>query len=166
MKKPSEPLSSFELVRNRIIGLGERTARKSYYPQLQQRIRELKQSELRYRALFENSPTSLWEEDFSRLKRHFDRLKRQGIQDFNAYFREQPEEIVRCIRMIRIRDVNKATLALYEADSKKDLMANIRKVMPVTNHDILRKNWWIWPPRPILKSNASTTPSRDSHVTC
>ena len=139
MKKPSEPLSSFELVRNRIIGLGERTARKSYYPQLQQRIRELKQSELRYRALFEDSPTSLWEEDFSRLKRHFDRLKRQGIQDFNAYFREQPEEIIRCIRMIRIRDVNKATLALYEADSKKDLMANIRKVMPVTDLGILQK---------------------------
>ena len=139
MKKPSDPPSPFELTRNRIIGLGERTARKSYYPQLQQRIRELKQSELRYRALFEDSPTSLWEEDFSRLKQHFDRLRHQGVQDFDAYFREQPEEITRCIRMVRIRDVNKATLALYEAGSKKELMANIRKIMPVSDLDVLRK---------------------------
>ena len=139
MKKPSEPPSSFELTRNRIIGLGERTARKSYYPQLQQRIRELKQSELRYRALFEDSPTSLWEEDFSRLKRHFDQLKRGGVQDFNAYFREHPEEILRCIRKVRIRDVNKATLALYEAQSKDELMANIGKIMPVSDLNVLQK---------------------------
>ena len=139
MKKPSDSPSSFELTRNRIIGLGERTARKSYYPQLQQRIRELRQSELRYRALFEDSPTSLWEEDFSRLKRHFDQLKNQGIQDFGVYFRDHPEEILRCIRMIRIRDVNNATLALYEASSKQELMANIRKVMPVSDLEVLKK---------------------------
>ncbi len=139
MKKPSDPPSPYELTRNRIIGLGERSARKSYYPQLQQRIRELRQSELRYRALFEDSPTSLWEEDFSRLKRHFDRLRRQGIQDFDAYFRERPEETTRCIRMVRIRDVNKATLALYEAGSKQELLANIRKIMPVSDKDALRR---------------------------
>ncbi|MGD9098063.1 MAG: ATP-binding protein [Desulfobacterales bacterium] len=139
MKKPSDPPSPFELTRNRIIGLGERTARKSYYPQLQQRIRELRQSELRYRALFEDSPTSLWEEDFSRLKRHFDHLRRQGVQDFDAYFRKRPEETTRCIRMVRIRDVNKATLALYEAGSKQELMANIRRIMPVSDLDVLRR---------------------------
>ena len=139
MPKPSDPPFSFELTRNRIIGLGERTARKSYYPQLQQRLRELKQSELRYRALFEFSPTSLWEEDFSQLKQHFDQLKAHGIQDFNAYFRNHPEEIVKCIRMVRIRDVNKATLALYEAESREELMANIRRIMPVSDVEVIRK---------------------------
>ncbi len=138
MKKPSDPLSSFELTRNRIIGLGERTARKSYYPQLRQRLRELKQSELRYRALFEFSPTSMWEEDFSRLKVHFDHLKAQGIRDFQAYFRENPEEIVRCIRKVRIRDVNKATLALYEADSKEELMANLHRILPISDRNVIK----------------------------
>ena len=138
MKKPSDPLSSFELTRNRIIGLGERTARKSYYPQLRQRLRELKQSELRYRALFEFSPTSMWEEDFSRLKNHFDHLKAQGIRDFQAYFRENPEEIVRCIRKVRIRDVNKATLALYEADGKEELMANLHRILPISDRKVIR----------------------------
>jgi PAS domain-containing protein len=68
MPKPFEPDYHYALTRRRIIGLGERRVRKNYYPQLQQRLEELKRSELRYRALFENSPISLWEEDFSRLK--------------------------------------------------------------------------------------------------
>ena len=48
---------------------------------------DLKRSELRYRALFEDSPTSLWEEDFSRLKRHFDQLKKDGIQSTCRLYR-------------------------------------------------------------------------------
>jgi hypothetical protein len=35
MPKPSESEHYYRLTRQRIIGLGERTVRKSYYPQLQ-----------------------------------------------------------------------------------------------------------------------------------
>lgn len=35
----------------------------------------LREREARYRSLFEGSPISLWEEDFSRLKTHVDSLK-------------------------------------------------------------------------------------------
>ncbi len=80
----------------------------------------------------------MWEEDFSRLKVHFDHLKAQGIRDFQAYFRENPEEIVRCIRKVRIRDVNKATLALYEADSKEELMANLHRILPISDRKVIR----------------------------
>ncbi len=43
MKKPSEPGDAREELRQSIIGLGERSIRKSYYPELQQRIAELEQ---------------------------------------------------------------------------------------------------------------------------
>ncbi len=43
MKKPSEPVDAREELRQSIIGLGERSIRKSYYPELQQRIAELEQ---------------------------------------------------------------------------------------------------------------------------
>ena len=43
MKKPSDPNLNYRLTRNRILGVGERTVLKSYYPQLQQRIEELEQ---------------------------------------------------------------------------------------------------------------------------
>jgi signal transduction histidine kinase len=43
MKRPSEPDESREQLRQSIIGLGERSIRKSYYPELQQRIAELEE---------------------------------------------------------------------------------------------------------------------------
>jgi signal transduction histidine kinase len=138
MPKPFDPEPHYALTRRRIIGLGERRVRKNYYPQLQQRLEELKRSELRYRALFENSPISLWEEDFSRLKTHFDDLKKDGVEDFNRYFSDHPEEITRCIRMVRIVDVNRSTLALYEAVSKKELLGSIRRILPQTAQSVLK----------------------------
>ena len=138
MPKPFEPEPHYALTRRRIIGLGERRVRKNYYPQLQQRLEELKRSELRYRALFENSPISLWEEDFSRLKTHFDHLKKDGVEDFNRYFSDHPEEITRCIRMVRIVDVNRSTLALYEAVSKKELLGSIHRILPQTAQSVLK----------------------------
>ena len=139
MPKPFDPEHQYHLTRRRIIGLGERTVRKSYYPQLRQRLEELERSEMRYRALFEDSPISLWEEDFSRLKRHFDQLKAGGMHDFARYFSEHPEEITRCIRMIRILDVNQVTLSLYEAASKEELLGNIHRILPQTSQDVLKR---------------------------
>jgi|GEM_PF-1807667 len=43
MKRPSEAESTSEELRDRIIGLGERSIRKSYFPELQQKLRELKE---------------------------------------------------------------------------------------------------------------------------
>ena len=44
MKKPSEEESTRDKLRESIIGLGERSIRKSYYPELQQRIVELERA--------------------------------------------------------------------------------------------------------------------------
>ncbi len=44
MKKPSEEEVSRDILRESIIGLGERSIRKSYYPELQQRISELERA--------------------------------------------------------------------------------------------------------------------------
>lgn len=41
MKKPSDPPQSWDQMHEKIIGLGEKSIRKSYYPELQRKIREL-----------------------------------------------------------------------------------------------------------------------------
>lgn len=51
MKKPSEPRDEWSAQREKIIGLGERSLRKTYYPELQQRLDELE----RFRALLDQS---------------------------------------------------------------------------------------------------------------
>lgn len=44
----------------KLMGLGERSVQKSYYPQLQQKIRELEKSQQQYRLLAENISDVIW----------------------------------------------------------------------------------------------------------
>ena len=90
--------------------------------------RELLESEARYRGLFEDSPVSLWEEDFSQVKTRLEALRAAGVQDFRAYFAEYPEFVRQCAQEVRILDVNRATLRLYRAGSKDDLLKNLSRV--------------------------------------
>ncbi len=98
------------------------------YEQAQQEIFEreqtekaLRESEERYRSLFEDSPISIWDEDFSAVKAYLDELRALGIEDFRAYFEEHPEAVEHCAELVEIIDVNRAALRLYGAQSKEEL---------------------------------------------
>ncbi|MCU7514502.1 MAG: PAS domain S-box protein [Ignavibacteria bacterium] len=82
----------------------------------------LQESEKRYKSLFEYSPISIWEEDFSVIKSHIDLLKTTGITDFQDYLERYPEEVTQSAVMVRILDVNEATLELFEAENKGDMI--------------------------------------------
>ena len=69
---------------------------------------DLRESEKRYRTLFEDMPVAVFEEDFSDVKKYLDHLKDQGITDFRAYLDSHPRAIIECARLIRILDINKA----------------------------------------------------------
>ncbi|MFA5905221.1 MAG: PAS domain S-box protein, partial [Desulfobacula sp.] len=60
MKKPFNQPHSEEETFARLIGLGEKSLQKSYFPQLQKKIRELEKSEYRYRLLAENVTDVIW----------------------------------------------------------------------------------------------------------
>lgn len=90
--------------------------------QAEENVRE---SEKRYRALFEDMPVSIWEEDFSKAKKHLNSLKEQGVKDFRAYFDLNPDAVIECNKMIDILDVNQATLKMYAAPSKEDLFKSM-----------------------------------------
>src|SRR5664280_904006 len=85
-------------------------------------------SELRYQGLFEDSPISLWEEDFSSVKQRLEELRGQGIVDLRAFFGSHPEELAECAGRIKILDVNHATLRLLGAKNKAELIANLNSI--------------------------------------
>jgi len=64
------------------------------------------------RALFEDSPISLWLEDFSAVKSKIRDLKQRGVQDFETYFTEHPEVVRECGDLVTIVDVNRASSEL------------------------------------------------------
>ncbi len=106
---------------------------------LESSYKKLEEYSNRYRALFEYSPTSLWEEDFSEVKLYIDRLRDKGIQDFREYFNDHPEKLKHCTDIIKILDVNESTLKLYEADSKEALTQSLDKILTNASHDILKE---------------------------
>lgn len=95
---------------------------------LRDRVAELEQSEARYRSLFEHSPISLWEEDFSAVKRIIDALKQRGVDDLDAYFKAHPDEVAHCATLVRIIDVNTSSIEVYGANDKETLFAGLPKI--------------------------------------
>jgi signal transduction histidine kinase/CheY-like chemotaxis protein len=84
--------------------------------------KELSASEERFRGLFEDSPISLWEENFSEINAYFGRLRASGVRDFKKHFDDTPGDVGKCAAMMRIVDVNRATLELYEAGDKQSFL--------------------------------------------
>ena len=82
-------------------------------------------SETRYRDLFENSPISLWEEDFSQVKACLDQLSASGVVNLEDYLIHHPEVVLRCAKLVRVVDVNDTTLALHRARDKSALLESL-----------------------------------------
>ncbi|HET9909901.1 MAG TPA: PAS domain S-box protein, partial [Anaerolineales bacterium] len=87
-------------------------------------------SEEQYRSLFEDSPISLWVEDFSGVKRRLDQLKASGIENIPVYLREHPEFVSECAHQVKVLDVNSAALKLYHARSKDELVGRLMEILP------------------------------------
>ena len=91
------------------------------------------------RTLFENFPVSLWEQDFSEVLDYL-RLHRQaGVEDFARFFEDHPEELYECARRIRVVNVNRATLSLYQADSKDLLIGDLSSSFSDASYEILKE---------------------------
>ncbi|MDK1022394.1 MAG: PAS domain S-box protein, partial [Candidatus Hydrogenedentes bacterium] len=83
----------------------------------------LRESETRYRALFEGTPISTREEDFSRVKAHIDALDFDKTKDFAAYLERHPEFVAECAELIVEVDANEASLKLHHIDDKSKFLA-------------------------------------------
>lgn len=83
----------------------------------------------RYRSLFEDAPVSLWEEDFSAVKARLDELRAGGVKDLRAYFNKHPDQLEDCRSRMRVIDVNKATLKLFNASSTAELLSNLHIIL-------------------------------------
>jgi len=90
----------------------------------------LLQSEEQYRSLFEDSPISLWVEDFSGVKQRLDELKKNGVQDIPAYLGGHPDFVIESAKQVRVLDVNSAAMKVYHASQKRELLGNLADVLP------------------------------------
>jgi PAS domain S-box-containing protein len=88
----------------------------------------LRESERRYRHIFQTAGVSIWEEDFSQIEAAIDDLKAQGVRNFRQYLAGHPEFVRQATSMAKILDVNDVTVKLFGARSKDELLVSLHKV--------------------------------------
>ncbi len=82
----------------------------------------LRESDARFHEILEESPVSLWVEDWSALKRMLDGLTEQGAEDLSDYFREHPEQLREAYDLPDVIYISRETLRVYRASSKQELL--------------------------------------------
>ena len=116
---PGEVRLLEELAADLAFGIGVLRARL----EREQTVLALRESENRFRSLFEDSPVAMWEDDYSAVKAHLEQLAAGGVDDVIAHVLANPREYARCIELCRDIDANKAAVRLFEAESRDELMA-------------------------------------------
>jgi diguanylate cyclase (GGDEF)-like protein/PAS domain S-box-containing protein len=86
----------------------------------------IKASEKKYRLLFESAPVAMIERDASELKQHLNQLRSEGITDLPGYFIQNPQEVARCMGLIKTVDCNTAFLDLMEAQTRDEIDGGFR----------------------------------------
>ncbi len=89
----------------------------------------LRESEEHFRSLFENSPAAIWEFDYSRVKKYLDSIDFRSIEDFAAFLDANPVHVKKCVGLVRIRGVNRATLKLFHAQNTMTLFKQLDRIV-------------------------------------
>jgi PAS domain S-box-containing protein len=82
----------------------------------------LRESEERYRNIFEKVGVAIVEEDFSKVMARLVELKACGVRDFRRYLAEHPELARETFALVGVRDLNEAAVALFGAASKQEFL--------------------------------------------
>lgn len=99
----------------------------------------LKENESRYRTLFEASPISLWEEDFSQVKERLDQLHGSDFKNLNTYLSDHPDELARIAGLVRLVDVNTATLELLDAQNRQEFQEGLNSVFTSESLEVFKQ---------------------------
>ncbi len=87
--------------------------------------RNLRQNEKKYRHLFENAAVSIWEEDFSAVKKFFDQQRALGVSNWRVYFEGNPQAVKQCASWVIITDCNQAGLRFLGVKSKAEVPSHL-----------------------------------------
>ncbi|WP_035104761.1 response regulator [Desulfohalovibrio reitneri] len=90
----------------------------------------LRHTRRRYRDLFEESPVSLWEADFSGARAVLDELAARGVEDLRTHLLDNPDDLDRSLAGMRVVAVNTHSLKLFRAGDKSSLLRNIEAILP------------------------------------
>ena len=99
----------------------------------------LRESENRYRTIFNSVPVSIKEEDFSTVFSMLDEVRASGVEDFEEYLNQHPEWVKKAVDSIRVTEVNQETLRVYKAESKEQLIGPLNRFFTQESYSVFHK---------------------------
>ncbi|MFH1093081.1 MAG: ATP-binding protein [Candidatus Omnitrophota bacterium] len=100
----------------------------------------LRESQERYKHLFDNAPISIWVEDYTEIIDYLEKIKQSGVTDFEGYLNEHPEELFKCSDLIKVLDVNQKSMILFKAKTKDALMSTIQNIFSDETLPVFKKS--------------------------
>jgi len=97
------------------------------------------ESEAHYRALFDATGSALVEEDFSRVRLALEEIKSKGVEDIGTYFIERPDELKRCIDLIRILRFNRGFVEILNIREDQSVGPIISPYIPDGTMGVFRR---------------------------
>lgn len=94
----------------------------------------LRDSEMRYRSIFDQTRVALWERDYSQARRYLLDLKASGVRNLRAYCAEHPEVVERCIDLIRTVASNDAARELLGEGASDTTKGSMRRFVAPGDH--------------------------------
>ena len=75
--------------------------------------------------LFENTEISIWNEDMSEVYSTLEHLRQDGVKDLRRFLLANEHVVWNMVAMIKVVQVNKSTLTLFEADNGPEFIKSI-----------------------------------------
>lgn len=139
----------------RVLGLTENVTEQRKH---QKKSRE---NEIKFRNIFENTDISILNEDMSDLKSALDQLRDMGVTDLYQYLKDNPQKIIEFTRMIKVVNVNNATLKMFNLTSEENFFEQISSSFtPEVDEVFIKELCAIWDGDKMFRSEVTfTTPA-------
>jgi PAS domain S-box-containing protein/putative nucleotidyltransferase with HDIG domain len=110
----------------------------------------IRESEERYRTIFDSVPVSLWEQDFLQVYDSLEELRANGITDLSGYLDDHPDFIQKAVKTVKVLDMNEESMSIFKASSKDELFSSIDVMFTKESFTSFRQELQaIWDKKPI-----------------
>ncbi|MBI5548457.1 MAG: PAS domain S-box protein, partial [Deltaproteobacteria bacterium] len=96
----------------------------------------LSSGELRWRSLFDCAPIPIWEEDFSAVQQRFGELRASGVEDFDQYCDQHPQEVDHLASLVRIVEMSGSSVPFFGVRSRDELLDRLPEYFDAPSYPV------------------------------